>query len=169
VLAACGVAVALSWPRPLALVVAGAAAVSLAVTSIDMVRLHPYQYVFFNRLIAGGLKEASTSYETDYWGASGREGALWIEANYDRRDDGAPIRVTSCLYRASTEYFLPADRFKHVGPSQDPDLFVSYTRWRCHERMEGKVVHIVEREGVPLLYVKQVSDEVRSRAEVAGQ
>ena len=37
-----------------------------------MVQLHPYQYVYYNRLI-GGLNGAYLRFETDYWALSYRE------------------------------------------------------------------------------------------------
>jgi hypothetical protein len=79
------------------LVKAGVAAlVVLSAGSVvfDMVQLHPYQYIYFNRSIAGGLKNAAQRYETDYWGMSYREGAEWVIANY-RPEAHAQIRIAN--------------------------------------------------------------------------
>lgn len=48
--------------------------------SFDMAALHPYEYVYFNRL-SGGLKVANGQYETDYWGLSIREAVEWLNRN----------------------------------------------------------------------------------------
>ena len=68
--------------RLLCLVVGLGGVLSLLVTVRDMVELHPYETVFFNRAIAGGLSEAGNRYETDYWGNSYREGAEWVARHY---------------------------------------------------------------------------------------
>ncbi len=41
----------------------------MVLTAADMVSLHPYQSVYFNRLVAGGLAGAAGRFETDYWGS----------------------------------------------------------------------------------------------------
>ena len=62
-------------PGRLALTAAALAlGASAVVTIVDMVQLHPYQYVYFNRSVAGGLPGAVGRYETDYWCASFKEG-----------------------------------------------------------------------------------------------
>ncbi len=38
---------------------------ALVVTAVDMVRLHPNQCVYFNRLLAGGVAHAARAFETD--------------------------------------------------------------------------------------------------------
>ncbi len=98
-------------PWPLRVGIGAAAVVAAGVTALDAVRLHPYEYVYFNRGIAGGLRGAAGRYETDYWGATYREGAEWLLASY-RSPPGRPIRVA--------------------------------------------ILHVVGREGVPLLYVFDV-------------
>lgn len=69
-----------TFDRPLArccLVVALAGA--LAAQANSLVRLHPYQYTYFNCL-AGGVSGAAGHYETDYWLTSYKEAIEWIEA-----------------------------------------------------------------------------------------
>ncbi|MEM1367482.1 MAG: hypothetical protein AAGG02_05570, partial [Cyanobacteria bacterium P01_H01_bin.15] len=53
----------------------GVVIVYLAV-AMDMMHLHPYEYVFFNRLARGG--EIENKFETDYWGVSVREAIEWV-------------------------------------------------------------------------------------------
>lgn len=52
-------------------------AVDLLFTAYTMIKLHPYQYVYYN-LFAGGLKGAYRQYETDYLGAGYKEATLWF-------------------------------------------------------------------------------------------
>lgn len=137
--------------------------VSVVLTMIDMVQLHPHQYIFFNRFFGGGVAEAAKSYETDYWGNSYKEGVEWIVMNYKGPDNGRRIKVASCSYALSTSYFLPKDRFEYVGSYNDghpisvpPDVLLATTRWNCHKKLNGNVIHTVDRLGVPLLYIIEV-------------
>jgi hypothetical protein len=140
---------------------------SVAITVVDMWQLHPYEYIFFNRLFGKGVAEAAKSFETDYWGNSYKEGVEWIVKNYRGGGIDRRIKVASCSYSLSTSYFLPQDRFEYVGSFDDghvishdeqPDLLLATTRWNCYKLLSGKVLHTVRRKGVPLLYVIKLSD-----------
>jgi hypothetical protein len=156
VLAGLGVARALEIAGPvLRAALAGALLFSAGLTLVDMVELHPYQSVYFNRLVAGGLQRASARFETDYWGASYREGVEWLVANYR---PAAPRRITvaNCSDPHQTGYWLEripgGERFVNVRPEDEPDVFLATTRFDCH-KVVGRVLHVVERQGTPLLYV----------------
>ncbi len=134
-----------------------AVAASAVVTAADMIALHPYQYVYFNRLFAGGLAGASGRFETDYWGASYREGLEEVVRHY-RASGPYPVRIANCSVRHLTSYWLSrqpgaADRFVNVGMEEDPDVVLATTRDDCHRTVEGRVLHVVSRQGTPLLYV----------------
>jgi hypothetical protein len=148
---------------------------SLLLTGVDMVRLHPYQYVYFNRLFAGGLKTAAGSFETDYWGASYKEGVEWLCAHYPVKPGRRP-KVASCLHPVSTSYFLPQDRFEFIGSyhgdpplSERPDIFLATTRWGCDQKETGRVLHTVSRMGVPLLFVIEVNPSIRQLSTSASE
>lgn len=138
-------------------VVVGVVMLSVGLTAFDMVDLHPYQYVYFNRLIGGGLETASTKYETDYYGASYREGVRWVIDNYHSAS-GEKVRVANPSMNFLTAYYLEAspelrDRFQPVQAWDNPDVFIATTRWNFNNDKQGTVVHVVSRKGVPLLYV----------------
>ena len=148
----------LNWPLKTA--VSALIMVSAGMTVVDMVQLHPYQYVYFNRIFAGRLNRASQRFETDYWGCSYKEGAEWVIANY-RPDTQERIRVANCSDMFLTEYYfdkseLVRQRFESVRDDEDPLIFLATTRSRCHERKKGRVLHVVERQSVPLLYVLEL-------------
>ena len=46
---------------------------------IDGLRLHPYEYIYYNRLV-GGVQGAFRRFELDYWGTSYREAAAYLDA-----------------------------------------------------------------------------------------
>ena len=139
-------------------VVAALVAGSLILTVVDMVQLHPYEYVYFNRLVAGGLAKASERFETDYWGDSYKEGLEWVAKNYHPVANGK-IRIANCRNssRFMTGYPIEQDptlreRFVAVNPEDQPNVLLAITRWGC-SKTPGRVLHVVERQNTPLLYV----------------
>lgn len=138
--------------------VVAVALVSVAGTTVvDMVRLHPYQYIFYNRSF-GGLHHALGRYETDYWGQSHKEGIEWLMLHYRPDAPAQSIRVANTANPFQTDYYLgragaAAARFVHVRRDDDPDVILSITRWNAHLKYPGRVLHVVERLDTPLLYV----------------
>jgi hypothetical protein len=148
--------------RAVGAVVLGASAL---VTLVDMVRLHPYQSVYFNRLVAGGLAEAAQRYETDYWCSTYREGLDWIVEEYSRPDLRRRVKVAGHATLIQVSYDLRRteerrERFRPVTIHDDPHLILATTSSGDHRRTPGKVVHVIERLGAPLLYVFE-ADEPR--------
>jgi hypothetical protein len=137
--------------------------VSLIVTVSDMVRLHPNQYIYFNRFFGQGVAEASLKYDTDYWGNSYKEAVEWLVKNYPVPAGSPKLKVASCLFSLSTSYYLKDDRFEYIGSYHDgqkvtgtPDIFLSTTRWNCDEANNGEVVHEITRMGASLIQIKKV-------------
>ena len=64
--------------------------VAAGTTLVDVARLHPYEYAYFNRSF-GGLPAAAGRFETDYWGVAYKEGFEWLvnesHASGNRADD----------------------------------------------------------------------------------
>jgi hypothetical protein len=124
-----------------------------------MVRLHPYQTVYFNRSV-GGLAGAYGRYETDYWGNSYREAALALQEVLDAQEPpGRPWRVMLCIRVRATRPLLAGYYLEGVEMTKRPgeaDFFIATTRWDCHESREGRELYRVERLGVPLAVVKDV-------------
>ena len=126
-------------------------------TLVDMVRLHPYQYIFYNRSF-GGLHQALGRYETDYWGQSHKEGIEWLMLHYRPDAPAGSIRVANTANPFQTNYYLEragaeAARFVHAQRDGDPDVILSITRWNAHLKYPGRVLHVVKRLDTPLLYV----------------
>jgi len=142
----------------IALVPVGAGLLSIALTLADLRDLHPYEYVYFNRLVAGGEEAASSLFETDYWGLSYKEGLEWLRDNYPTTD-GQRITVANCSIEFLTAYPIrttPALAARFTPSSgyttPPPRILLATTRYNCHRR-GGKTLHVVSRKGVPLMYV----------------
>lgn len=139
----------------------GLIALSAAITVFDMAQLHPYQTVYFNRAIAGGVQAAAARFETDYWGNSYKEGAEWVIDHY-RPQAGEKVRVANCSSPFLTGYFFEKtearrQRFVTVPLEEHPHIFLATTRNACHRAYrEGKVLHVVRRKETPLLYISKI-------------
>jgi hypothetical protein len=146
------------WVRgALGFVVTSVGVASLGLTLADMWALHPYEYVYFNRLVAGGQAAASERFETDYWGVSYKEGLEWLRDHYP----AAPrrIAVANCSSPFLTSYWIRTrpelgERFaaSSAYTNPPPRIMLATTRYNCHRR-GGRPIHVVTRKDVPLLYV----------------
>jgi MFS family permease len=130
-------------------------------TIADMRALYPYEYIYFNRLIAGGMEQANRRFEMEYWGTSFREAALWLKQYY------RPPGVSEILYSLfpssvvpeMADYYLqqPADdgvKFRRVLEKEKPDVCLVLRRGRQHiDTPPGHIVHTIKREGIPLLEI----------------
>jgi hypothetical protein len=147
-----------AWLRgAIGLVIASAGVASLGLTLADMWALHPYEYIYFNRLGGGGQAAASERFETDYWGLSYKEGLAWLRDNYPAAS--RPVPVANCSSDFLTKYWLRtqpdlAARFAPSSPYTNPPprILLATTRYNCHKR-GGTPIHVVTRKDVPLLYV----------------
>jgi hypothetical protein len=124
----------------------------------DMVRLHPYQSVFFNRLFGGGLAGAAEKYETDYWGASYKEGIEALVKHYRPRGT-SPIKVmVNCGDPSQVGYWLLKDvQARHrfaVDQTGYPDIILTTNRPYCQDVSgEGRLLFTVKRFDTPLLHI----------------
>ena len=122
---------------------------------IDLLVLHPYQYVYFNQA-SGGLQAAYDRDETDYWGISHKEAAEWLN-QYVEQIDAQDERVFR-VFQKYTPWMLDAhlsDRLLFTYDRNRADFAIAITRLNFHHSTgEGaEVIHVVERQGVPLCFV----------------
>jgi hypothetical protein len=164
VLAGVSVSVFLRSPAGRAAKVAGVSVLAAAclVTLLDMVRLHPYESVYFNRLVAGGMKAGIDRYEGDYWCLSYKEGCEWLLRRFARADCREPIRVAGYSVLHQTQHYLeltPEGRrlFRAVPlAGGNPHFVMATTRFQDHLRAPGRPVYTVERNGATLFYLFEV-------------
>lgn len=149
-------------------VAAGAVVFSLVLPIPLMRRLHPYEYVYYNKL-TGGLGGAVGRYETDYWILSYREAAEWInkQKNTDAFD-GKPLNVlvaadegcmacfSSFINDPATSTGLTSGR-KQPGAIPRPyNYYVSMTRYDLDKNFpDSPVVHTIGREGAIFCVIKE--------------
>jgi len=124
---------------------------------VEMVQLHPYQYVYFNRM-SGGLQAAATQYETDYYAHSFKElgetlaDRLW-ETERDRYLDG-DYEISSCrIMPYVLMEHMPAN-FTFAG-GRESHFYAGYRRAGCIDHFTDlPLIVAVERQGVALNVVR---------------
>ncbi|MGZ9222659.1 MAG: hypothetical protein ACXW4Q_11170, partial [Anaerolineales bacterium] len=110
------------------------------------VRLHPYEYVYYNQFI-GGVKGAVDRFELDYWGTSYREAAdeanriappnanVWVDG---------PAHLFNTFARPDFHIYSPqeAERADHY------DVVVTLARYDLEKTSfpEAKIIYTVKRE-----------------------
>jgi hypothetical protein len=147
--------------RPDGLLAAALLAGSAILTVSDMAALHPYEAIYFNRLVAGGLSRAVDRYDTDYWCLTYKEGAEWLLARYAKSTCPEKIRVAGHSILLQTSYYLKKTEegrrlFMPVSMDDRPNFALATTRFGDHLRTPGRLVHTVDRQGATLLYVFEV-------------
>ena len=131
-----------------------------------LARLHPYQYLAYNRL-AGGVHGAVGRWEQDYWASSLREAALALNAHVAREGVPAPgYTVAVCAEPLQAEVWL-ASGLRATRDWRGADFYLSPTHMGCDQALRGRVVAQVERAGLVLAVVKDrrelVGEERRPR------
>jgi hypothetical protein len=134
----------------------------------DVIRLHPYEYTYFNAL-AGGVGQAVEHYETDYWVTSYRKGAEWISR--EAADWSQPVRVLVAANELSVHaaaFYLPEDAtvcwtwHREAAPEghlpPEFDFYLSSTRHGVHENFpDSPVAFSVGRAGATFAVVRERS------------
>lgn len=120
-----------------------------------MIRLHPYQYVYYNSLV-GGTGGALRKFEMDYWCTSYHEAALWLNENAPpnaRIGGGGPTYLYSMYLRDDL-------RARHKSkPGEQYDYFVSTSSYNEDLTVypDARVVHTIGRDGGVFAVIKQLS------------
>lgn len=141
--------------------------------ALTLVRLHPYEYLFYNPLV-GGLQGASRRYDLDYWFGSMPEAVKLLE-NYLRRSEpgkvGQIYSVAVCGERLPFEksVTLPQLRWDFKPVWEQSEFFIAPTHMNCDGDLDGNIVGTVERLGVPIAYVKDRRALIRSTRAAAAR
>ncbi|RPI92285.1 MAG: hypothetical protein EHM40_13510 [Chloroflexi bacterium] len=119
------------------------------------ITLYPYQYIYYNQMV-GGLRGAYRVFEMDYWHLAFREAQVYINENADLN-----ANVFAGGTKQSAQRFARQDLvFNAFGGKRrdwkDYDYIIVSTAENEDEEFVGyPTVFVVERLGVPLVYVKK--------------
>lgn len=162
----CGVAwLALRRPRW-----ALAPALAFALFASDqlqaLVRLHPFQHVYFNR-ISGGVAAAVDRYETEYYGAVYQQlHAQLIERIWEERRDSY-LKQTFVVAGCGSKLFFTRNlplNFEYVAMrnANSADFYATYVRDDCLHRFRNRpLITSVEREGAVLAAARDLKAKRR--------
>jgi len=126
---------------------------------VTLVRLHPYEYVFFNPLVSG-LEGASRRFDMDYWANVMPEAVASLETFLNQREPGKSVprsrySVAVCGERESFENETKENpRLLWAEDWDEADFFIAPTQMNCDHSLPGETIATIERFGVPLGVVK---------------
>jgi len=138
-----------SYRHRFAMAAVGVFALLIGWTTVDLVRIHPYQYALFNH-IAGGERGAAQRYMTDYWGLAFKETAEALLGQLDERKiappQGRKWKVVVCgpAHTASIEL---GPNFETTYNASGADFALSLGTFYCAQ-LDAPVLAESEREGV---------------------
>ncbi|MGP0094453.1 MAG: ArnT family glycosyltransferase [Xanthobacteraceae bacterium] len=135
-------------PAP-ALIAACVFVAGLALPINDMVRLHPYEYTYFNTL-SGGVRHARGRYMVDYWGLSFKEVLEDFHAKLEELHESPPLdrrwKVAVCGPHPPADIALGA-KFEVTWESKGADFALMLGEFYC-VKLDAPVLAEVRREGV---------------------
>jgi hypothetical protein len=135
------------------------AALSLAAPVADMVRLHPYEYTYFNRL-SGGIAHARENYMLDYWALSFKQAAQGLKAKLAELDLAKPPdrrwKLATCGPHRSPQVELGPD-FETTWDSKGADFALMLGEFYC-ARLDAPVWVDVTRKGVSYARVYDIRE-----------
>jgi hypothetical protein len=121
----------------------------IALPVLDMVRLHPYQHAYFNRL-AGGVAGAHGRYMLDYWGLSFKQAGEALRRALTARGEapaaGQPWKIAVCGPHPPAATALGKD-FEPTWDPRGADFALMLGEFYC-AKLEAPVLVEVAREGV---------------------
>jgi hypothetical protein len=121
----------------------------IAAPVAEMVRLHPYEYTYFNR-IAGGVRAARNSYMLDYWGLSFKQAsqalAQALAQRHETRPPGRHWKLAVCGPHRSPQVELGSD-FDTTWDPEGADFAMMLGEFYC-QTFDAPVLAEIVRNGV---------------------
>jgi hypothetical protein len=133
--------------KPWAKAVAGGVVLNLVLVGLQLFRLHPYEYIYFNEFV-GGLTGAYGKFEIEDRAISSKEAVQWL-AQHEWRDADKTYRVTCYQDPFQVIYYLPPN-VKYENSMEKADYLITLPFSGQH-RFKNERIYSVEREGVPLM------------------
>jgi hypothetical protein len=140
---------AANWGRAALALLAAILAAGVALPAIGMARLHPYEYVFFNRL-AGGVGGAQPRFMLDYWGLAFKQAGEALRAKLTERGETPPAgrkwKIAVCGPHPAAQVAL-GPQFEPTWDPKDADFALMLGAFYCARLGAPLMVDIV-RDGI---------------------
>ena len=138
-----------AYGRPVVIAASAVLLAGLASPVVEMVRLHPYQYVYFNHF-AGGIRGAEGRYMLDYWGLALRQASLELREKIPalgmRAEGGRNWKIAVCGPHPPAAIAL-GDQYDLTWESKDADFAMMLGVFYC-AKYDAPVLVEITREGV---------------------
>ena len=124
-------------------------AAGIALPVVEMTRLHPYEYVFYNHII-GGVRGAQTRFMLDYWGLAFKQAGHQLRETLHARGETPPAgrkwQVAVCGPHPPARIAL-GDEFEPTWGPQGADFALMLGTFYCAQ-FEAPIITEVTRDGV---------------------
>ena len=131
-------------------------AFSLISTTQFMVRYHPYQNVYFNKLAGRNMNGVKNNFELDYWGLSYRQALEYVLRN----DKSKVIKVYVANFPGKANlHILPSDdrnRLMYVENPNEAKYFLSNYRWHKEEYPLKDEYYSIKIDGTKIMVVYKI-------------
>ena len=129
----------------------------MALPVIGIVRLHPYQYVWFNH-VTGGVQRARSEFMLDYWGLSLKQAAEALRAHLAARGEMPPAgrkwKVAVCGPHPGAQIAL-GDAFEPTWAPNGADFALMLGEFYC-ARLDAPAIARIERANVTLARIHDI-------------
>lgn len=122
--------------------------VSVLWTGWQFIKLFPIHYSYFNEL-SGGTVNNLTRYETDYWGASYKEAALYIKDTYKDK-----LKVYSCNIGFGVDYYLDK-KHEVLIDSEESNFIICDIVMDKQRGYKGRIIKEIDLDGKPFVLIRE--------------
>lgn len=138
-----------AWRRTALTTLAVVFGIGIAMPAIAMARLHPYEYVSFNRL-AGGVKGAQPRFMLDYWGLAFKQAGEALRQELARRGETPPVggkwTIAVCGPHPPARIAL-GDQFEPTWNPKGADFALMLGAFYC-AKLDAPLLVDIERDGI---------------------
>jgi hypothetical protein len=110
-----------------------------------MIKLHPYEYAYYNQFVGGIAGAAGKGYVTEYWATSYKEAVERLIGYLQMKDGKAfaesQYRILLGPAEDVARYYLPKN-FVEVKNVSEADVYLSITRWGLAPHKGANIVEV---------------------------
>lgn len=125
----------------------------------QILKLHPFEYVYFNFLAGNNPTQISKQYEKDYWGLSYKQGLEYLLL-YDRTDTlNVYVRHWPGIYNMEMLPSKDRKRLNIVSRFEEADYFIDNFRWHIHDYPYQNKLHEIKAGNLPILLIYKLTNQ----------
>jgi len=122
-----------------------------------MIKYHPYQNVYFNRLAGRNMKQVKDNFELDYWGLSYRQALEYI-LEHDQ-DKEIKVAVANAPGRINADLLVRGkERLVYVDQPEQAKYFLTNYRWHPQDYSYQNEFYVIKVGGAKIMVVYKIND-----------